>query len=132
MEWEMLETLLYETSQPTICTFLPRILKGNNTTIRENQEMLLSSLCAYLAELVMLDYYAATTYLPSLIASSIVLLANFILFTDRPVWNQKLQILSGNYKPAQLKDCCIIIFNCLRESTHLEPSNSYIREKYSS
>merc|ERR1711976_143715 len=131
MEWEILDTLLYETSHPTISSFIPRILKGNQILIRENEEMQISSLCAYLAELSILDYYASTTYLPSMIAASCVLLANFILCTNKPSWTHDLMILSGNYRSSQLQDCCIIIYECLKRSIRQENTFSSIREKYS-
>merc|ERR1711933_25724 len=115
MEWQVLDTLMYDVSQPTPCTFLPRILKGNSTSIKKKEEMLIASLSASLAELAVFDYKITTTYLPSLIASSCVLLANFILFSNKPVWTQTLQILSGNYRPSQLHDCCNIVYSRLRE-----------------
>jgi cyclin A len=131
MEWQILDTLLYETSQPTICSFIPRILKGNHISIRENEKMLILSLCSYLAELSMLDYELVTTFLPSMIASSCVLTSNLILYTDKPVWTNELQILSGNYRPTQLQDCCTIIYKCLRQSMCYENHLTSIREKYS-
>merc|ERR1712046_38181 len=72
-------------------------------------------LCTFLAKLAVFDYKVATSFLPSLIASSCVLLANLILFTDRPVWTYSLQILSGNYKPSHLETCSTTIYNILHK-----------------
>lgn len=116
MEWKILDTLLYEMSQPTAYTFLRCILMGNHTTISQEEDALVALLCAYLAELALLDYKMVTRYIPSLIASSCVLLANFILFNSKPVWSQTLQKVSGNYRPSQLQECCKLIYKRLQET----------------
>merc|ERR1712118_457199 len=87
MEWRILDTLKYEMTQPTVRSFLPRILKGNHTPINDFDENLVVSLCYYLAELAIFEYETATSYLPSHIAASCVFLTNFILFVDKPSWS---------------------------------------------
>jgi len=115
MEWQILDTLLYETTQPTPLTFIPRIIMGNHTFVKEIEEKSLILLCTFLAELAVFDYKVATSFLPSLIASSCVLLANFILFTDKPAWTYSLQIVSGNYKSSHLETCSTTIYNLLHK-----------------
>jgi cyclin A len=115
MEWQILDTLLYETTQPTPYTFIPRILMGNHTSVREIEEKSMILLSTFLAELAVFDYKVATSFLPSLIASSCVLLANFILFTDKAIWTYSLQVFSGNYKPSHLETCSTTIYNILHK-----------------
>merc|ERR1711918_236799 len=70
-------------------------------------------------------------YLPSHVASSCVLLANFIFFTDKPVWTYELQRLSGNYKPSQLEECCKLIYNLLYKNMNNMNDSSSTHKKYS-
>jgi len=129
MEWLVLETFLYETIQPTIWTFLPFIIKANHRFTRKQEELIIL-LSAYLAELAISDYLIATTFLPSLIASSCLLLSNFILFIDKPSWSLTLQIASGNYRPSILYKCCTFIYNKLRKISTTGITSS-IYHKYS-
>jgi len=131
MEWLILDSLSYETIQPTIITFLTRILRGNNLLVRSSEETTLKFFCSYLAELAICDYKVVSLYLPSLIASSCVLLANFILFIDRPIWTSELQRLSGNYRPSQLENCSIQIYKKLYDSICNLSNTSSINKKYS-
>lgn len=129
-EWYVLDSLSYETIQPTSVTFLPRILFGNNLSIRYKDELRISVLCSFLVELAAMDYKVSTSYLPSLIASSCVLLANFLLFIDKPSWTKKLQRLSGNYRSSHLVKCGTLIYKLLYESMYNTSYNSSVRRKY--
>lgn len=131
MEWWILHTLFYDLAQPTTRAFLPYLLKNNHTSGCEIYEMLLASLCAYLAELILLDYDAVCLYLPSVVACSSVLLANYILFAGKPVWCRELQEASGYYRPSHLRECCIIMYSNLRKNTISTVRSSLtINEKY--
>lgn len=130
MEWQVLDSLAYETTQPTTLTFLSRILKAYVGSVREKEDIVMHVFCSYLAELAIFDYKVTTSFLPSLIASSCVLLANFILFIYKPIWTTELRRLSGNYKSTQLENCCVLIYKSLSKTMKNLEHPSSICTKY--
>eukprot|EP00746_Dinoflagellata_sp_MGD_P151549 gnl/MRDRNA2_/MRDRNA2_83119_c0_seq1.p1 gnl/MRDRNA2_/MRDRNA2_83119_c0~~gnl/MRDRNA2_/MRDRNA2_83119_c0_seq1.p1 ORF type:complete len:292 (+),score=-10.26 gnl/MRDRNA2_/MRDRNA2_83119_c0_seq1:161-1036(+) len=108
MEWRIFNVLEFRLIQPTPLTFLYRFFVGNkfHSLI---ERVLNGCLCMYLCELSMCDYEVATTFLPSLIASSSILLAN-VIFAILPRWGQNLQALTGGYRSSDLKECCNLMF----------------------
>lgn len=131
-EWDILDTLQYELTQPTTRTFLPRVLKANRTCVSEEEEELLANLCYLLAELALLDYKAATSSVPSQVAASCVLLSNWILFEDKPSWTPLLEATSGGYKPSQLQPVADRIYAALLDTYARREHLPAIREKYAS
>lgn len=130
MEWRIFNVLEFRLIQPTPLTFLYRFFVGNkfHSLI---ERVLNGCLCMYLCELSMCDYEVATTFLPSLIASSSILLAN-VIFAISPRWGQNLQALTGGYRSSDLKECCNLMFIRLKLNMVKEARTSAIFEKYSS
>lgn len=124
MERDILRVLEFDLTQPTLKTFLRRYIKA------ASGEILLDAtyefLCAYLAELTLMDY-GMLHYLPSHIAASIVLVALHML--DKPAWSSTLQYYS-KYSPADLKRCAQAVHSLfIQAKTSSLPAS---REKYAS
>ncbi|XP_047318793.1 putative cyclin-A3-1 [Impatiens glandulifera] len=106
MEADILNSLKFEVSSPTINTFLRRFSRISQQD-RKYPDLEFQLLGCYLAELSLLDY-ACVKFLPSVIASSVVFLSRFMFHPDKHPWNANLEKLSG-YKPADLKECVLLI-----------------------
>ncbi|XP_047319623.1 putative cyclin-A3-1 [Impatiens glandulifera] len=106
MEADILKSLKFEVSSPTILTFLRRLARISEEDCKY-QNLEFELLGCYLAELSLLDYYCLK-FLPSMIASSVVFLSRFIFHPDKHPWNAKLEKYSG-YKAADLKECVVLI-----------------------
>ncbi|XP_030950787.1 putative cyclin-A3-1 isoform X2 [Quercus lobata] len=106
MEADILKSLKFEMGNPTVKTFLRRftsVAQKNN----KSPNLQLEFLGYYLGELSLLDYNCVK-FLPSLVAASVIFLAKFIIQPMIRPWCATLQQYSG-YKPADLKDCVLII-----------------------
>ncbi|KAI5655228.1 hypothetical protein M9H77_32415 [Catharanthus roseus] len=106
MEADVLKFLKFEMGNPTIKTFLRRLTRVVQDGDK-NPNLQFEFLGYYLAELSLLDY-GCVKFLPSLIASSVIFLSRFTLQPKVHPWNSLLQHNSG-YKPADLKECVLII-----------------------
>nr|XP_023914109.1 putative cyclin-A3-1 isoform X2 [Quercus suber] len=124
MEADILESLKFEMGNPTIKTFLrfTSFAQKNN----KSPNLQLEFLGYYIGELSLLDYNCVK-FLPSLVAASVIFLAKFIIQPMIRPWGATLQQYSG-YKPADLKDCVLIIHD-LYVSRRGGPLQ-VIREKY--
>ncbi|KAF4371109.1 hypothetical protein F8388_020836 [Cannabis sativa] len=115
MEADILKTLKFEMGNPTILAFLRRLTiiaqerckLVTNKTKTQALNLQLEFLGCYLAELSLLDY-SCLKFLPSMVAASVVFLANFILLPDSNPWCAELQKCSG-YKSVDLKECVLTI-----------------------
>ncbi|XP_047323728.1 putative cyclin-A3-1 [Impatiens glandulifera] len=106
MEAEIVKSLKFEVSSPTILTFLRRFASISEEDCKD-PILEFELLGCYLAELSLLDY-GCLKFLPSMIASSVIFLSRFIFHPDKHPWNANLQKYSG-YKAADLKECVVII-----------------------
>ncbi|XP_047313780.1 cyclin-A3-2-like [Impatiens glandulifera] len=106
MEADILKSLKFEVSSPTINTFLRRFSRISEQD-RKYPDLEFQLLGCYLAELSLLDY-ACVKFLPSVIASSVVFLSRFMFHPDKHPWNANLEKFSG-YKPADLQECVLLI-----------------------
>ncbi|KAL0017493.1 hypothetical protein SO802_004562 [Lithocarpus litseifolius] len=125
MEADILKSLKFEMGNPTVKTFLRRftsVAQKNN----ESPNLQLEFLGYYLGELSLLDYNCVK-FLPSLVAASVIFLAKFIIQPMIHPWCATLQQYSG-YKPADLKDCVLIIHDLY--ASRKGGSLQAIREKY--
>lgn len=125
MEADILKSLKFEMGNPTVKTFLRRftsVAQKNN----KSPNLQLEFLGYYIGELSLLDYNCVK-FLPSLVAASVIFLAKFIIQPMIRPWGATLQQYSG-YKPADLKDCVLIIHD-LYVSRRGGPLQ-VIREKY--
>ncbi|KAI3865335.1 hypothetical protein MKW92_016194 [Papaver armeniacum] len=110
MEREILRLLNFEMGNPTIKTFLRRLI----TRVSAQEEDSLSAvnlklkfLGYYLAELSLLDY-GCIKFLPSMVAASVVFLSKFTMQPKIHPWNSALRTYSG-YGSFDLKDCVLAI-----------------------
>ncbi|XP_047312414.1 cyclin-A3-2-like [Impatiens glandulifera] len=106
MEADILNSLKFEVSSPTINTFLRRFSRISEQD-RKYPDLEFELLSCYLAELSLLDY-GCVKFLPSMIASSVVFLSRFMFHPDKHPWNANLEEFSG-YKPTDLKECVVLI-----------------------
>ncbi|XP_050265899.1 putative cyclin-A3-1 isoform X1 [Quercus robur] len=125
MEADILKSLKFEMGNPTVKTFLRRFTSVAQTN-NKSPNLQLEFLGYYLGELSLLDYNCVK-FLPSLVAASVIFLAKFIIQPMIHPWCATLQQYSG-YKPADLKDCVLIIHDLYvsRKGGSLQA----IREKY--
>ncbi|KAI3893638.1 hypothetical protein MKX03_006216 [Papaver bracteatum] len=109
MEMEILGLLNFEMGNPTIKTFLRRLI----TRVSAQEDSLfavnlkLKFLGYYLAELSLLDY-GCIKFLPSMVAASVVFLSKFTMQPKIHPWNSTLRTYSG-YGSFDLKDCVLAI-----------------------
>ncbi|GAB4852284.1 cyclin [Ancistrocladus abbreviatus] len=106
MEADILKCINFELGNPTVKSFLRRFTRVAQDTLKK-PSLQLEFLANYLAELSLLDY-GCIKFLPSLVAASIVFLANFTINPEKHPWNSALQQYS-RYKPSELKECVLII-----------------------
>ncbi|XP_062076784.1 putative cyclin-A3-1 [Humulus lupulus] len=139
MEADILKTLKFEMGNPTVRAFLRRYTNiaqerwklVSNKTKSQTSNLQLEFLGYYLAELSLLDY-SCLKFLPSLVAASVVFLANFILHPDSNPWCSTLQKYSG-YKPVDLKACVFLIHDLYfgrRGGTLLSIRDKYKQHKF--
>ncbi|MCL7049672.1 hypothetical protein MKW94_003363 [Papaver nudicaule] len=109
MEREILRLLNFEMGNPTIKTFLRRLI--TRVTAQEGSisalNLKLKFLGYYLAELSLLDY-GCIKFLPSMVAASVVFLSKFTMQPKVHPWNSALETYSG-YGSFDLKDCVLAI-----------------------
>ncbi|XP_042420490.1 cyclin-A1-4-like [Zingiber officinale] len=126
MESEVLNYLKFEMTVPTTKCFLRRFVhaaQGSN----QLPLLQLEFLASYVAELSLLDY-SMLRYASSLVASSAVFLAKFILQPAKKPWNATLSHYTL-YKPSDLADCVEALHRLV--CTSAGNSLPAIREKYS-
>ncbi|KAK9814321.1 hypothetical protein WJX72_004031 [[Myrmecia] bisecta] len=130
MEHEILGLLQFELTVPNAKVFSRRFIKAaaadESAAAADGR---LECLVSYLTELT-LPEYAALGFLPSQIAASATLLANFTL--GRPAWTLTLQHYTG-YTPAELKPCTILIHHLFlnaRRSSMPAICDKYASPKY--
>ncbi|XP_062098876.1 putative cyclin-A3-1 [Humulus lupulus] len=139
MEADILKTLKFEMGNPTVRAFLRRFTDIaqerckliTNKTKSQTSIMQLEFLGYYLAELSLLDY-SCLKFLPSMVAASVVFLANFILHPDSNPWCSTLQKYSG-YKSVDLKECVLLIHDLYlgrRGGTLLSIRDKYKHHKF--
>lgn len=122
MEREVLKTLGFNLSTPTVKTFLLRFLKAAESTPGDK----LDCLASFLAELTLLEY-SFLPYKPSMVAASAVMLALHTL--NRPAWTTTLEHYAV-YTTQDLKPCVTALHQVfLATSSSSLPA---IREKYNS
>lgn len=109
-EKQVLDTLGFDLTQPTIKTFLRRFIKAAAGEVP--LDLTFEFLASYLAELCLMDY-GMVNYLPSHIAASCVLVALWEL--GKPCWSQTLSFYSG-YTPAELQHCAQAVHSLFKLS----------------
>eukprot|EP00887_Chlorella_sp_A99_P007227 scaffold2.g7227.t1 len=123
-EREVLGTLAFDVTQPTVKTFLRRFIKAASGEIP--LDVTFEFLCSYLAELTLMDY-GMLVYLPSQIAASCALVALYML--GKQVWSPTLSHYSG-YVPRDLRHCAQAVHALfMGAKTSSLPAS---REKYAS
>ncbi|KAK9079810.1 hypothetical protein SSX86_001483 [Deinandra increscens subsp. villosa] len=100
MEREVLDTLSFHISVPTVIKFLRRFIFAAQSSYKV-PVVELEHLANYLAELTFTDY-SFLKFLPSLVAASAVFLAKWTLDQDEHPWNSTLEHYT-NYKASDLK-----------------------------
>ncbi|KAF3446589.1 hypothetical protein FNV43_RR11769 [Rhamnella rubrinervis] len=125
MEADILKFLKFEMGNPTLRTFLRRFTNIAQKT-KKTTNFQFEFLGYYLAELSLLDY-SCVKFLPSLVAASVVYLAQFILRPKMHPWCSTLQKYSG-YKPDDLRECVLTIHDLYL--SRRGGSLHAIREKY--
>ncbi|KAK3140090.1 hypothetical protein QOZ80_5AG0395630 [Eleusine coracana subsp. coracana] len=125
MEGDILKLMKFELGNPTIKTFLRRFTRAVHDD-KKRSMLLFEFLGSYLAELSLLDY-GCLQYLPSLVAASVVFVANLTIDPHTNPWNYKLQKMTG-YKVSELKDCIIAIHSL--QLNKKCSSSTAIRDKY--
>ncbi|CAM8913000.1 unnamed protein product [Rhodiola kirilowii] len=106
MEASVLKVLNFDLGTPTAKTFLRRFTRIAQEKFK-TPNLKLEFLGYYLADLSLLDY-SCVKFLPSLVAASVIFLANFTMWPKLHPWNLKLQQFSS-YTPAELKDCVLTL-----------------------
>mmetsp|Transcript_7468 Transcript_7468/g.21093 ORF Transcript_7468/g.21093 Transcript_7468/m.21093 type:complete len:380 (+) Transcript_7468:501-1640(+) len=122
-EMEVLRTLKYELTVPTIRPFLKRCLQAAKGGSK------LEFLANYICELALLDY-GMLQFLPSMIAASSVILAQITL--NLPVWSSTLSYYSG-YSKQELRDCARALhklFSNAKKSGITAVSDKYAMHRY--
>ncbi|KAG5375850.1 hypothetical protein IGI04_040446 [Brassica rapa subsp. trilocularis] len=130
MEADILLALQFELGCPTIKTFLRRFTRVAQEDFNESL-LQIEFLCCYLSELSLLDY-TCVKFLPSLLASSAVFLARFIIRPKQHPWNQMLEEYT-KYKASDLQQCVGIIHDLYlsRRGNVLEAvRNKYKQHKF--
>uniref|UniRef100_A0A7N0UX07 Cyclin N-terminal domain-containing protein n=1 Tax=Kalanchoe fedtschenkoi TaxID=63787 RepID=A0A7N0UX07_KALFE len=125
MEADVLKSLDFEMSRPTIKTF-QRIFTRVIQVKLKAPNLQFEFLGYYLAELSLLDY-GCVKFLPSLVAASVIFLARFTIWPMAHPWCLELQEKTG-YRPSELKTCVHIVqdLQLCRSGASLVA----IREKY--
>ncbi|KAK8581028.1 hypothetical protein V6N12_071274 [Hibiscus sabdariffa] len=125
MEADILKALNFELGNPTVKTFLRRFTRVAQEDY-EDCSLKLEFLGCYLSELSLLDY-GCVKFLPSIVASSVMFLARFIIQPKRHPWSSAMQQYSG-YKASDLKECVLIVHDLYlsRRGGALQA----VREKY--
>ncbi|RWV98801.1 hypothetical protein GW17_00038332 [Ensete ventricosum] len=126
MEADVLKYLKYEMTAPTVKCFLRRFIRAAQGS-DEVPALQLEFLASYVAEISLLEY-SLLCYAPSLVASSAIFLAKFILQPAKRPWNATLDHYTS-YKPSDLSDCVTALHRlfCTSSGNNLPA----IREKYS-
>ncbi|KAI7981527.1 hypothetical protein LOK49_Contig32G00002 [Camellia lanceoleosa] len=106
MEADILKHLKFEVGGPTIMTFLGKFIAVAQKDY-QIPNLKLEFLGYYLAELSLLKN-DCVILLPSLVAASVVVLSRFTIQPKLHPWSSALQDFSS-YKPADLKECVLII-----------------------
>ncbi|KAM1464273.1 hypothetical protein ACFXTO_043954 [Malus domestica] len=125
MEADILKSLNFNLGSPTIKTLLRRFTRFAQESYKD-PNLQLEFLGYYLAELSLLDY-ECVQFLPSLVAASVTFLTRFMIRPKDHPWTLSLQRYSG-YKPADLKECVLIIYDLHRSKRGA--SLQSIRRKY--
>ena len=113
MEREVLKTLGFNLSTPTVKTFLLRFLKAAESTPGDK----LDCLASFLAELTLLEY-SFLPYKPSMVAASAVMLALHTL--NRPAWTTTLEHYAV-YTTQDLKPCVTALHQVCARGPSLMP-----------
>ncbi|KAF5950008.1 hypothetical protein HYC85_012001 [Camellia sinensis] len=106
MEADILKHLKFEVGGPTIMTFLGKFIAVAQKDY-QIPNLKLEFLGYYLAELSLLEN-DCVILLPTLVAASVVFLSRFTIQPKLHPWSSALQDFSS-YKPADLKECVLII-----------------------
>ncbi|KVI06719.1 G2/mitotic-specific cyclin C13-1-like [Cynara cardunculus var. scolymus] len=125
MEADILKALKFEMGNPTVKTFLRKLMR----IAQEDHEMpnlQLEFLGYYLAELSLLEY-GCLKFLPSMVAASVIFLSRFTVNPSSHPWNSGLERLSG-YKPSDLKECVQMLHDL--QSSKRAGNLVAVREKY--
>ncbi|WCJ20564.1 Cyclin family protein [Euphorbia peplus] len=122
MEKSILEKLEWYLSVPTPYVFLVRFIKASVQSDNEMENMVF-----FLAELGLMQYPVAITYLPSLLAASAVYAARCTL-DKRPFWTQTLQHHTG-YTEDVLIECAKLLVKF--HSAAVESKLKAVHKKFS-
>lgn len=129
MECRVLRALKFNLTVYTVPSFLPRFqrasIEGNPVRISSNSQYGMVHIANYLSELA-LQKYDLLQYKPSLIASSLTLIARLINRTQ-PLWHTTLRVVT-TYELSDMKYCAIDIMRLVEGA---RASNLHaIRRKY--
>jgi cyclin A len=113
MEREVLKTLGFNLSTPTVKTFVIRYLKAADSTPGDK----LDCLASFLAELTLLEY-SFLPYMPSMVAASAIMLARYTL--NRPPWTTTLEHYA-EYTTQDLKPCVLALHQVCARGPSLPP-----------
>nr|XP_043615743.1 cyclin-A1-1-like [Erigeron canadensis] len=125
MEFSVLHYLKFEMTAPTVRCFLMLLLPFAQLDNLAHHQPKLQFLASYICELTLIEYNMLR-YPPSLIASSAIFLARFLL-TQEP-WNLTLMYYT-RYQPSDLQECVEALRVLVFESS--ASSLKAISEKYS-
>ena len=125
-ERRVLDTLNFELTQPTAKSFLRRYIRAAEAHTRCVRTHYLAD---YLCELTLLDYNFLR-FLPSTVAASVVLLANYTMRPHINPWSETLSHYTG-YAPADLAPCVQALHEFWRTEVVQNGRLPAIREKYS-
>ncbi|GER29939.1 cyclin A-like protein [Striga asiatica] len=125
MEADVLKSLKFEMGNPTVKTFLRKIIRVAQEE-KGRSSLQLEFLGYYLGELSLLDY-GCVKFLPSLVAASVIFLARFTLSPKQHPWSSALQCQSG-YKASDLQECVCLIHDL--QLSKKVGSLTAVREKY--
>ncbi|XP_063776320.1 cyclin-A2 [Pseudophryne corroboree] len=119
MEHLVLKVLSFDLAAPTILQYLNQYFWHHPVTPK------MESLCMYLGELFLIDAHPFLQYLPSIIAGSSFVIANYII--NEETWPDSLAQFTG-YSLESLKPCILDLHQTyFSAATHQQQA---VREKY--
>ncbi|KAM7252863.1 hypothetical protein ACFE04_025481 [Oxalis oulophora] len=125
MESAVLNFLKFEMTAPTAKCFLRRFVRAAQG-VNESPSMQLECMANYIAELSLLEY-SMLSYAPSIVASSAIFLAKYILNPSNRPWDSTLQHYTL-YQPSDLRNCVMDLHRLCCDNNSTLPA---VKEKYS-
>ncbi|XP_075056419.1 cyclin-A2 [Mixophyes fleayi] len=119
MEHLVLKVLSFDLAAPTILQYLNQYFRRHSVSPK------VESLCMYLGELCLIDAHPFLQYLPSAIAASAFIIANYTI--NEEIWSASLAEFTG-YSLESLKPCILDLYQAyISAATHQQQA---VREKY--